>query len=336
MPTGLFNMDPFPTEEDAGAFRTYRNYLDAFSRVIEDALGTDLSGLLKMMTKPQFGNLRRPVSADPLVTHLRSAWSTELLMTSFRALDLGDVVRYANVWVPVQAYYAVFAALLAWQVASGSEATSHTAVLNAIGNDMRSRKWLPPAWVSVCLGCPQVDDYVFESVPNVADRTISNFEAPSDAESSWSLVAKCLGTTREDIVDDAITEWKKQNKNKEGQPRKALYKHEKAEIAEKEAPTTIFDFLYRMRIRSNYRDTDAFALGAGSSANAEHFYDLITKVTSATLRFVETLVVGRIGSKEFGRVVLAYRRQYPRVPLPVVDYWQGVAGLTILPPAMKK
>ncbi|MCH8052338.1 MAG: hypothetical protein IIC86_10020 [Chloroflexi bacterium] len=301
-----------PTEEDAGAFKTYRNYLDAFSRVIDDTLGTDLSGLPKMMAKPQFVNLRRPVSVDPLVTHLRSAWSTELLMTSFRALDLGDVVRYANVWVPVQSYYAVFTALLAWQVASGSEATSHTAVLNAIGNEMRSRKWLPPPWTAVCLGCPQVDDYVFESVPNVADRTISNFEAPSDVESSWSLVAKCLGTTREDIIDDAITEWKKHNKNKKGQPRKALYRHEKADIAEKEAPTTLFDFLYRMRIRSNYRDTDAFALGASSPAQAGQFYDLVTKVTSATLRFVETLVVGRVGVKEFERVLLAYRHQYPR------------------------
>ena len=97
MPRGVFNMDPMPTEEDAGAFKTYRNYLDAFSRVIDDTLGTDLSGLPKMMAKPQFVNLRRPVSVDPLVTHLRSAWSTELLMTSFRALDLGGTAWWRKV-----------------------------------------------------------------------------------------------------------------------------------------------------------------------------------------------------------------------------------------------
>ncbi|MCH7484104.1 MAG: hypothetical protein IIA90_03025 [Chloroflexi bacterium] len=333
MPKGLFNMDPIPTEEDAGAFITYRNYLDAFSQVIDDALGTDLSGLPKVMGASQFHDLKRAVKVDSLVTHLRSAWSTELLMTSFRALDLGDVVRYANVWVPVQSYYAVFAAILALQVASGSEATSHTAVLNSIGNEMRSRKWLPPPWTAVCLGCPQVEDYVFEGVSSAADRTISNLKAPFDMESSWSLVAKCLGTTREHIVDDAIKEWKKNNKNKKGKPRKLLYAHEKAVIAKKEAPTTLFDFLYRMRIRSNYRDTDAFALGASSPAQAGQFYDLVSKVTSATLRFVETLVVGRIGVKEFESVLLSYRNQYPRARLRVVEYWRDVAGLTKLPAA---
>ncbi len=162
MPKGLFNMDSIPTEEDAGTFITYRNYLDAFSQVIDDALGADSSGLPKLMGASKFSALKREVEVDSLVTHLRSAWSTELLMTSVRALDLGDVVRYANVWAPVQSYYAVFAALLAWYVASGSKATSHTAVLNSIGTEMRIKKWLPSPWTAVCLGCPQVDNYVFE------------------------------------------------------------------------------------------------------------------------------------------------------------------------------
>jgi hypothetical protein len=60
-------------------------------------------------------------------------------------------------------------------------------------------------------------------------------------------------------------------------------------------PTTTFDLLYRLRLRSNYDEADAFLTGALSSWDAEAFHDALCAIVSSTLLTVEIYLAHRVG-----------------------------------------
>lgn len=211
------------------------------------------------------------------------------------------MIRYANVWVPAQAYYAVFAGLLAWLRASRNQASSHVKVLAEAGRDMARISCTCVPWSVVCKGCPQTRDEEYLRLDSSADLTISNLSSARDDPSVWGLLAKCLKTTRRDSVERALKNWKRENR------RKALKPEEKVQVAAKVAPTSLFDFFYAMRIRTNYEGSDAFALGPWTELNAKDFYRDVLQLTSATLRFVEILITGRIGKEQFLKLLQAFK-----------------------------
>jgi len=61
-------------------------------------------------------------------------------------------------------------------------------------------------------------------------------------------------------------------------------------------PTTIFDFFYRLRLRSNYEDADAFILGTMTQGVAEDFNRALCDLTSCTLFLLELHIAARIGA----------------------------------------
>ena len=62
---------------------------------------------------------------------LRNGWATEVLLNSPRVLGGDDLVAFANLWAPVQAYYAVFEAFsaLAMTVTGSRPLRTHAALL---------------------------------------------------------------------------------------------------------------------------------------------------------------------------------------------------------------
>lgn len=335
MTKGILSLPPLPADEDALPFATYRNYVSAILWIARDCFGSDFAGLHgTLTTHPRYPGLARGnIDLMQVRRHLRSAWSTELAMAAFPSVCPGEAIRYANVWVPVQGYYAVFSALLAWLRASGSTASSHRRVLDSIGEEMNTRVWLCPPWSVVCSGCPQLKRHTFARLDTEANLTLSNLSPPRDRASAWGLVAKCLQTTREDTVYQAFDAWKRDRKNyRGGKPRKALRVAEKTNIADKVAPTSVFDFFYRMRIRTNYKDTDAFALGPWTEVQAREFYRDVLDLTGSTLRFVEILVSGRVGQSQFLHILSEFGRD-SRVSLsdvPPVQYWLKATGVPSL------
>jgi hypothetical protein len=62
-------------------------------------------------------------------------------------------------------------------------------------------------------------------------------------------------------------------------------------LAADASPTTIFDFLWRLRTRSHYRDAKSIFLGVTSYEAANDYYRALLSVVSATLTAIETLIV---------------------------------------------
>src|SRR5688572_33301140 len=113
------------------AFQTFRGYLEAVCRC---ATTTHVhpSGLVAgVASAVQTGGWKtraprgRALSARAAEV-LRNGWATEVLLNSPRVLGGPDLVAFANLWAPVQAYYAVFNAFTAMaMVVAGSSPRSH-------------------------------------------------------------------------------------------------------------------------------------------------------------------------------------------------------------------
>jgi hypothetical protein len=60
--------------------------------------------------------------------------------------------------------------------------------------------------------------------------------------------------------------------------------------------TTLFDLLWRLRIRSNYKEGDAFLSGALSADDAGEFHSAMCEIVAATLVTVEIYLAHHTGA----------------------------------------
>ena len=63
-------------------------------------------------------------------------------------------------------------------------------------------------------------------------------------------------------------------------------------------PTTLFDLLWRLRIRSNYEEGDAFLTGPLSTSDAADFHNALCTIVAATLLTVEIFLAHHVGAAQ--------------------------------------
>lgn len=126
------------------------------------------------------------------------------------------------------------------------------------------------------------------------------------------MLCLALKTTRDrrfDDLKDSILRGK-QVKTKAGRAAKRLTLARQNSAYEGMATTTTFDFLYRLRIRSNYRDADTFL--SQNVGDVRAFYTELVGLARCTLHALESLVAVGIGEKSFGAEITAFgRRRLP-------------------------
>lgn len=93
------------------------------------------------------------------------------------------------------------------------------------------------------------------------------------------------------------TQWKKENNKK--QVRKA----QKQILMSNLAPTTTLNFLYRLRIRSNYADAESYLMSLENSDRAIQYYESLKTVLNAALANLELIIARYIIKKVFGNWV---------------------------------
>lgn len=108
-----------PTGSDEEmAFQTFRTYLEAVC-FWTSSLYPHPDGLLAGVAQAVKTGAWRPRTSTSRVLSRRAAevmrngWATEVLLNSPRVLGGNDLIAFANLWAPVQAYYAVFNAFTA-------------------------------------------------------------------------------------------------------------------------------------------------------------------------------------------------------------------------------
>ena len=292
MPTG---------SDEEMTFHTFRGYLEAVCNWTGD-LYPHRAGLLAgvagaVNAKPWRARVRggRTLTARGAEI-LRNGWATEVILNAPRALGGDDLLVFANLWAPVQAYYAVFNAFTAMAMTTtGSKPPkSHAALLTWAANEVAhpASPFVTP-WTARVGGPPGAHTYDGFGGATL-DHGISNLAAPNPAVAP-SLLAMALRTTRRDQIAEHRDGWRKGLKTASGAPRKNLPTAVLVANATALRSTTLFDLLYRLRIRSNYKEGDALLSGALGPADAATFHHALTDIVGATLLTTEMYLAHIVG-----------------------------------------
>ena len=305
MPPITFDLSSIriPTGSDEEmAFHTFRNYLEATCNWARD-LYPHPNGLLAGVADAVKARpwRKQPPGTKTLSARagqiLRNAWATEVLLNAPRTLG-DDLVTFANLWTPVQAYYAVF---------NGITALSHVVTNNPPHGHVRLLSWAATAagspqapfvmpWTARVAGAPGAWTY-HDLGPGPINERISNLVAPYVANAP-SLLAMGLRTTRGSQIDEHREGWLKGLTTAAGRPRANMPRAEMLRRSAAMRPTTLFDLLWRLRIRSNYEEGDAFLTGPLSTSDAADFHNALCTIVAATLLTVEIFLAHHVGAAQ--------------------------------------
>lgn len=246
-------------------FETYRGYLDAVRRHIYQTYGswkhfgrTCIDQTLHMQGIGVFD--------QPWVERfLKIAWNTEFILSD-GAKDV-ELVRINNQWSPIQAYYAIYACgeALAY-VLDGNKADGHQKTLTKL-TDYFEKNSLSPWNLS----------YEGPRGRTCQDHKPHNFSAdiriPHNLQRSdvtpQELIAKCLKAEHANRVDDT---WQK---------RRCQFKYNFDP-----GRTSLLHFMYRLRIKSNYKEIDLFVSQA-PAAKILNFNTSLQYICFYTLLYME-------------------------------------------------
>jgi hypothetical protein len=299
MPTG---------SDEEMAFQTFRSYLEAVC-VWTKALYPHREGVLAgVATAVKAGRWSgRTTAANRVLTNrgaeiLRNGWATEVLLNSPRVVGGAELIGFANLWAPVQAYYAVFNAFsaMAMTLSASRPPKTHATLLGWAATQVGhpASPFVVP-WTARVGGAPGT--YTFEGFAGAPiDHGISNLVAATVLNAP-SLVAVALRTTRRDQIEEHREGWRKGLRTTSGRVRRNLPRAVVIEQATKLRPTTLFDLLYRLRIRSNYKEGDALLSGALGPADAAAFHEALAEIVAATLLITEIYLAHAVGRPTLDR-----------------------------------
>lgn len=290
MPRIVFsNVDVFAfldaDSAEAKGFRTYLGYVTAIDTLVRDNWPSlDFSDLQRVL-EPELRRMRGkryngPVA--PVQSLLVNGWLTELHLHTVNHHDSG-IIRIANHMAPMYSYYATTRSASAYlTVQTGSAPTTHAAVLKQLaklieGNPRR----FPDPWNLRCTSLTPSIGYA--SFPTHPARC-SNL---SQAANPYDAVAMALRTTRKRQLDKLVAASKQQLK---------VSRAPKGESARRDKalePTNLFDFLWRVRTRSNYGDPAMFFMGALGASDVLGYHQALRRITAGTCFLFEAFLCQR-------------------------------------------
>lgn len=309
-------------QERTRRFQVHKNYVGGIALFVSRTYGAERTARLAALLQAQrelsgFRRIRqRQVNNERLAQYLTLAWASEL---QYRLAGLGDasLLQYSNAWAPVHAYYAVYMGAQAWFTTIGAEdiVDNHTGSLNTLSNQITQRDLFPLPWNVTCSGCPHLDEHEFNGLPADGDASahVELLSAPR-FDDFWPRFGKLLETTRRRRLDRNIEDWKRRR------GRKNTRAKEKRELASRLLPTTVFDFFWRLRVRSNYRDVRTFLMAGVTDDWQEEFYNALLCVTESSLALLENLVVAYSGPEVYrstsGEFIGSLRNDVPILRVP--------------------
>lgn len=181
----------------------------------------------------------------------------------------------------------------------------HTATLRSISSQIQQRKLFPPPWSLLCEGNPHVRggcSFIHEPTAGACSNKVEPLSIPvglpgaySEAE-FWGRFGMWLRTTREARLKKKEEDWKCKRRRQRIDP------HVREEFARSLHETSLFDCLWRLRIRSNYRSVETYLVRYVSDQDAEAFHKALASITRATLLLLECYVARVIGAAAYEKI----------------------------------
>lgn len=216
-----------------------------------------------------------------------------------RDVDAQEFYTEINAWTPAKAWYAihhVFTALIPF-VAADAKKIAHDLTTTEATKLTVDRKLFPPPFSSWVKGAPpDVTYFGFPTTP----EPLSNLADPRTTPFRDQL-ALILRSTAAERVEQLRKKWLRANPG-----RKRLSPGKRAGFASSIKATTIFHFMYRLRLRVNYDDADTFVLGAPYDGKAQWFAQNLLIVTDALMVVTEALIGEYVGREAVRKMAEDY------------------------------
>lgn len=251
------------------ALTTYWNYNEAWclESQVDTLRRSQMQLPLVKRLKPSGG-----YDAELVVPHLKRCLLTLRLIRAVSSEREPDLAAVSALWLPVQVYYSVYALGLAYlsvRTTAPALPDSHSAFIRSV-RDIAAR-FFPSPWSASLAGGYYGFKHLEPEWHGIRlDKTqfgrVSNLGFPTPS-TQMTHVARCLSTTRERLVQVRIYRLREDRRKETGNPRSQLNGCLQGEAAARVRATTIFDYLYRMRRKSNYQDPAMYGV-AGSDPSA--------------------------------------------------------------------
>ena len=199
--------------------------------------------------------------------HLRRGHLTLRLMHEIPVDEMPEFAMASALWLPVQAYYAVHGFGLALLAATGNAASlprTHGAFMKAAADYMVDGLF-PRPFSAVLRGGYYGWKHLPGDLKGIPDRRADirsglNLGRPDEATRE-AHVAQCLDTTRRRLIEDKLEAARETRTRKSGRKTACLSRQRQIVVADSVGSTTVFDYLYRVRVKSNYGDTTMYQKG---------------------------------------------------------------------------
>jgi len=313
----IVDMEPDPEYDammDAGAraeprpnFITYHNYVRAYSMELssqEQARPGSHPSVRQTTTRLTDSTLQETRAL------FRRGILSYISMEDSSAARNPELYFVRSFWAPVQAYYAVHGVGLAAIVAMCvNEPKDHRRFRNCVATQLAPK--LPKPLNMTCAGdatLPGGNATVFTAFSGEPSEVValSNLKQ-ANCDNSEMFVAKALFTTRKHNIESEL-EKKRKEKNK-GRIRRNISAQCKAKIARNIPPTTFVDFLWRLRLRSNYDEPEMFFDLQYNELYAKSFYTSLVSMTRITVALLRDVLAEYAGSNN----VLAWESDVRRL-----------------------
>jgi len=299
----LKTWEPVKDDDNTLSFKTYRNYINSIARIIIKTYGEDyLIELKKILPSVQKASSKRDF--EKIKSLLINCWHTELNFILPTKIETG-LTKYSFHWAPVQIYYSLYLALRCLFESNGmSIKNTHEPTLRSISSWICDRDIFPYPLNCNCCGLSELKNICLNNfqcdLTNEEINQISALAMP-DEDNLEKYFAKFLKTTREKWF---ISKKERSGlKTKTGKKLKRFTIEHKKKVDEKMHNTTIFDCLYRLRIKSNYEDAETYILSQMSSSDADELYDSLKIILNCSLFCIENLIKGYLGEEEFNKII---------------------------------
>lgn len=297
-PAALLDMQNAPY-----ALQTYYGYVRAWTEKIDQLYSrkadyNDLrSAVLQVRNVEKLQDGVMP--SQKMISSYSRGKLTLKAMASFPINENKQLASTANLWLPVQAYYAIHGAGLAAMISLGqSEPKDHRA-FRASFSDLSSH-YLPSPFNAQCSSEPTTQNLIFKCL-KATPREVITYNSLSNPRYSDNLdcaLGKCLSTTRNKFLEEQFDKARRKGIDKK-RKRRNLSTQEKNDISTKLHSTSLIDFLYRMRVRSNYDDPDMYLYAHSQVDDAVRHYNDLVFLTEAIFSALATILQKKLGKASF-------------------------------------
>ncbi len=279
-----------PEDEEEIAFDVYENYLENIISLINSKYKNRFITYLAKNTV----NIKQnsSISNDYLKRFLFLGWNTECLVRINDSISDIELLRVNNQWKPIQVYYSIY---------SLCEAANYTLSLQKLESHSKCLRQM-----SKYFSNSSFEPWKYSFIGYAGNKKVSSTIKPINFTQGIKVPnsLKRAGITPEEVLACCLQAEHK-HRIEDYKPNK----NGKFKYLYDPGNTSLLHFLYRLRIKSNYKNVGVF-LAKAPDAKIRSFSENLTLICSYTNALCEIIILRRIGKKAMIQIMNEFIKKH--------------------------